>query len=242
MNKLVAIDNETHNKLAIDSSQVAQHGAHLNLVPIVPAEFKSVASQYPIVITKSEDTGQFSIVAMTGFEQGENLFFQNGQWQGLYLPLQIQRQPFFIGDLDEKKDGEFLVCFDQTSPAISSIIENDSNTHAVFNSDGSESDYFIHAKQCLIQLAQGEHTNQEMLKTLIELDLIQSMSLEVTFINEENKRLNGLYTINKERLDKLSQEQIFGLHQVGMLEAIYTMYISLEQIYNLIEKKNQALG
>jgi len=241
MTNLIAIDNKNHNGLAINSSRIEQHGANLNLVPVVTFEFTNAASQYPIVISKHEETGQFTIGALTGFEQGENLFWQNNEWQGLYLPLQIQRQPFFIGNSDDTNEEQYLVCFDKTSPAITDVSESDENCHPLFNEDGTESEYFEHAKQCLAQLLHGEESNKRLLNMLAELELIQPMSLEITFANEQSKRLNGLYTIDKDRLSTLSQEQVFQLHQNGMLEPIYTMITSLGQIYGLIDRKNKAI-
>ena len=95
-------------------------------MPAVLAEFTHIALQQPIVLTKNGETGQFVCAGMFGFEEGENLFWQNQQWQGLYLPLQIQRQPFFIGEVPiqpgkeiKRENDDFLVCIDTNSPAIS---------------------------------------------------------------------------------------------------------------------------
>ena len=243
MSNLIVIDNKQHRNLAINSNRIERHGAELNLIPVVTFEFTNVASQYPIVISKHEETGRFTIGALTGFESGENLFWQNDEWQGLYLPLQIQRQPFFVGGSNESTEDQYLVCFDQTSPAVCDVSDSEfeQNCHPIFNEDGSETEYFEHAKQCLAQLLHGEQANSELLEILTELELIQPMSLEITFANQQSKRLNGLYTIDKERLASLAQEQVYQLHQNGMLESIYTMTTSLGHIYSLIDRKNKTL-
>ena len=97
MANIVAVDNKNHKNVQIDTGKLGLHGAKLNMVPVVMSEFSSAAVQYPLAITKNEDTGKFVCVALLGFEVGENLFWENGDWQGLYLPLQIRRQPFFVG-------------------------------------------------------------------------------------------------------------------------------------------------
>lgn len=241
MNNLIAIDSHLHRNLAIDNKKIEQHGAHLNLVPLVVAEFTHAASQYPIVLTKNEETGQFGFAALTGFEMGENLFWQDQQWQGLYLPLQIQRQPFFIGASQESNNDAYQVCFDADSPALCQGDEPSENGQLLFTQDGAETEYFQHAKQCLSQLLQGEKANEQLLQQLTELQLIQPMSLEITFANEQNKRINGLYTIDKDKMSQLSQESVFKLFQTGMLESIYAMLTSLGQLYALIERKNRQL-
>ena len=68
--------------------------------------------QYPIVITKNADSGKFVCVCVFGFEQGENLFWKEGHWDGVYTPLNIARQPFFIGDDTSDTSHHFSVCID----------------------------------------------------------------------------------------------------------------------------------
>jgi len=251
MENLVAIDNKIHKNIGINPAKVALHGEKLNLIPAVVSEFMHLTVQHPIVFTKHGETGEFVCSALLGFEVGENLFWQNGQWQAVYLPLQIQRQPFFIGDAvddDSTKSGDYVVCIDLNSPAINdsastNIPENTSSeVHALFTETGEESEYFHEAKQCLAQLLQGKVDNQRLIGALKKLNLIQSLSLEVTFINETSTRLNGLYTINQDKLAALTNEEIAELHQQQLLPAIYTMITSLGQIYPLIERKNARLN
>jgi len=241
MPQLVAIDNKNHLKLKIDVSKSELHGEKLHLVPAVMSEFTNMAIQYPLVITKSADTGQFVVAAMLGFEAGENLFWREGQWQGLYLPLQIRRQPFFVANPDndnnQVESGGYIVCFDSESPTVSS-----KDGQALFSDNGVESEYFQQSKSCLAQLLQGEVENKQLLEQLEQLELLQVMKMEVTFANQKNTVLNGLYTIDTEKVAVLSAEKISSLHQAGLLQAVYTIITSLGQIHHLIDLKNKQLG
>lgn len=248
MAKLVAIDKQIHRDLSIDISKAEQHGAELNLIPAVLSEFVNLAVQYPIVFTKNGETGEFVCAAMLGFESKENLFWQDEEWQGMYLPLQLQRQPFYIGEssdqgiekTDENKD--YVVCIDIESPMINEaeLIKTDS-CNKLYTDDGKESDYLIQAKNTLANLLQGEADNKAFLTALKAMDLIQPLSLEIAFVNEQTTRLNGLYTINQDKLAALSGENITVLHQSGLLQPIYTMIASLAQVYALIERKNKRI-
>ena len=82
MTNLVAVNNKSHLNTKVDLSKVEQHGADLQLVPVVLSEFINLAVQYPIVLTKNGNTGQFVFSVMLGFEPCENLFWQQEQWQG----------------------------------------------------------------------------------------------------------------------------------------------------------------
>ena len=229
----------------INPEKVALHSAELHLIPVVMTEFSYVALQHPIVFTKNEVTGEFVCSALFGFTEHENLFWQNGQWQGAYLPLQIQRQPFFINDAAKKAEansGDYLVGIDLNSPAVvSSPTKHDDNWQRLFTDTGADSQYFQQANQCLAQLLQGNIDNQHLITQLKKLDLLQSVAVEVTFVNQQSTRLNGLYSINQDKLAALSGEQIAHLHQQQLLPAIYTMITSLGQIYPLIERKNACL-
>lgn len=241
MAQLITIDNKNHLNLKVDANKAELHGADLHLIPAVMSEFSNMAVQYPLVITKNADTGQFVCAAMLGFEAGENLFWRDGQWQGLYLPLQIRRQPFFVGNPEDNHQqavlGDYVVCFDSDSPAVSP-----DDGQALFDIDGVETEYFQQAKSCLAQLLQGELANKNLLEQLESLDLLQVMQMEVTFANQQSTTLNGLYTIDAEKLAALSSEAIKNLHKAGLLQAIYTLIVSLGQIHHLIDLKNKQLG
>lgn len=178
MASLVAVDNKKHLNTKVDLTKVEHHGANLSLIPVVLAEFIHLAVQYPIVLTKNGDTGQFVFSAMLGFEENENLFWQQAQWQGLYVPLQIRRQPFFVETSDEKHHNELTVCLNTNSPAVSEEIGQ-----ALFDEKGDESSYFKTVKANLTQLLLGEKENKVLIATLTSMALIKPMSLDITFMN-----------------------------------------------------------
>ena len=90
-------------------------------------------------------------------------------------------------------------------------------------------------------MLRGESENRAFIETLLSMELLESMAVEIKFINEESTRLNGLYTIKQEALTKLSSEQLSKLHEHNYLQAIYAMVISVGQMYSLIDKKNKRL-
>ena len=254
MTNLVAVDNQHHRAIKIDLNKRELHAEALHSIPVVLSEFTHVALQYPIVLTKNVDTGQFVFVALFGFEFGENLFFQEKQWQGFYLPLQLRRQPFFVGDPAKNSDieihnNDYVICIDNDSPTI--VVENSlaamddiivENSQRLFDDNGLDSAYFKETKACLAELLRGEADNKLLLENLQKMDLLTSMSLEITFENNTSTRLKGLYTIDQEKLSKLSDQQLLTLHQLGLLPPIYTMINSLGQINALIALKNQQLS
>jgi hypothetical protein len=254
MAQLVAINPQLHRQLRLHPAKAEWHSKGIQLMPVVPTEFASMATQAPIVLTKNGQTGQFVSVALLGFAPGENLFFSNNSWQGDYLPLQIQRQPFFLGqaeaagtqDTQETQVApEFVVCIDNDSPTIcppTSQGSNSDDTQQLFTESGADSAYFQQAKQCLAELLRGEQQLQQLMQALLGHDLLQPLSLDIVFDNEQSTRLNGLYTIDQQKLAALSPVALVALHQAGWLLPIYTLIASTAQIYPLIARKNRQLA
>lgn len=237
MSNLVQLNLANHRHLQLEPQQCAQHGAELNLIPVVMSEFRQLVTQYPILLTKNGDTGAFTFVAMLGFAKGENLFWRDHQWHSIYLPLQIRRQPFFVGAKDAAT-GEHPLCIDMDSPSISQA----PNAVALYSDSGEESDYLLEAKQNLAQLLQGEADNHDFILLLQELKLLQSLSVEIAFEHAAPTRLNGLYTIDEKQFNNLSDAQLLRLHRTHFFEPIYMMIASLGQIYSLIDLKNRRSG
>ena len=237
MTKLVALDNNAHKAIRIQPDKAEATGADLHLVPVVTSEFQQLVVQYPIVFTKNSETGQFMCSAMLGLEEGENLFWEQNAWQGIYVPLQVARQPFFIGQgsqIDKAQD--YVVCLDVESNCLS-----ETEGEPLFDEQGQATAFLEHQQAKLAQLLDGEQATQAFIETLLGLKLLTSLRLDITLEDDSNLTINGLYTIDEEALQNLDAERIAQLHQQAYLPLIYTMLASQGQIYSLIDKKNKRL-
>jgi hypothetical protein len=234
MPHFVALHNQLHQSISIDTSKIEAQGANERMVPVVLGEFLKLVVDYPILFTKSAETGQFLAVALLGFEANENLFWQDQQWQSIYVPLNIHRLPFFVG----KENEQSIICIDTQSPCVA-----DNRCHeTLFGDQGNDSAYLQKMKSQLAHLLDGEAKTARFTRALLELNLIMPMTLDIHFANRQEQRVQGLYTINEERLGQLDAEQMLQLQAQGYLQPIYTMIASLGQIYALIQKKNERLG
>lgn len=253
MTALVALDPKFHHSCYLLPEQAQRHAAGLQLIPLVPAELSYVAAQQPIVLTKQADSGQFVLSALNGFVSGENLLFaeHSQQWQGLYLPLQLQRQPFFLALQPADADGaatdcspQYTLCIDAASPALGQQAIDaplPAGAQRLWLPDGSDSEPFRQAKGVLAELLQGEQQRAQLIEQLLQLQLIQPLALDITFADHSSLRLQGLYCIDQQRLAALAPDDIVRLHQAGWLPAIYSIIGSMTQLYRLIELKNQQL-
>lgn len=234
MPHFVALHNQLHQAITIDTGNIEAQGAQEHMVPVVLSEFLKLVVSYPIVFTKSSDTGQFLAVVLLGFAKQENLFWQNQQWQSIYVPLNISRQPFFVGN----EAGQTIICLDTQSPCIT----NDINHEPLFDKQGKDSAYLQQVKSQLAQLLDGETKTTDFIHTLRELNLIVPLTLDISFADQQEHRVQGLYSIDEDRLARLNAEQLVQLQTQHYLQPIYTMIASLGHIYALIQKKNERLG
>jgi hypothetical protein len=238
MSRLVALDNKAHRHLRVAPEKIEAQGARLHMVPVVLGEFLKLCVQYPIVLTKKADTGRFVCVCLFGFEKNENLFWRNGRWDALYTPLQIARQPFFVGaDESSREPGQFVLCIDTENDSL-----QERSGELLFDEQGNETPYLQRAKSLLAALLTGEADTERFTDKLLALNLVQPMRLEIDYANRQSQRVAGLYTVDEERLKSLSPEHLVELHSLQYLAPLYTMLASLGHVYSLIHRKNALLA
>lgn len=233
LSQLVTLDKKAHRNLKIDTLLVDALGRRERLVPVVLSEFLKLVVHYPIVLTKNGETGRFVCMAMLGFIEGENLFWRDNKWDGIYTPLNISRQPFFLGANGER---EPLICVDTASPCISGKGE------ALFDEQGRETDFMQRIKQMLAALMHSERDSQQFIDTLNQHHLIVPLALDITFADGNSHHVKGLYSIDEDKLNALPTAARDELFARGYLKPIYVMIASLAHLYSLIQRKNERLA
>jgi len=241
MGRLVALDSRTHRSLRVAPEKVVAQGAKLNMVPVVLSEFLKLCVQYPIVLTKNADTGRFVCVCLFGLSKNENLFWRDERWDAIYTPLHIARQPFFAGAGEAGKagqaDGEFVLCIDAENDSL-----RQDTGDRIFDEQGNETPYLQQAKAILSALLTGETETQRFIDKLLAVNLVQPMRLDVQYANRQSLRVEGIFTVDEERMKALPPEGLVELHSLNYLAPIYTMMASLGHIYSLVNRKNALLA
>jgi hypothetical protein len=233
MTKYVALDPSAHRELKINTDALQAQGANERIVPVVISEFPKLVIEYPIVFTKHEETGRFVCVAVLGFEPKENLFWQNGVWTGIYTPLNVLRQPFFIG-YDE---GRSVICIDEQATCVTR-----EQGAAMFDAQGGETAYLKEVKRMLSDLLAAERATKTFTETLVALDLLIPMPIEVTFGNGDKRSVKGFYTIDEKKLNSLESDKLVSLQKAKYLSPLYMIISSMGHFYSLINMKNARLS
>jgi hypothetical protein len=183
-----------------------------------------LATVCPLFFSKDAETGAFYCGAMLGFDEGENLFLDENGYHG-HRPLSLQRLPFYTAgdnlaiDLDHPRVGQ-------------------AEGVEVFDADGRPTAYLESIIASFRQLHPGQEQARLFIDTLLRLDLIEAVDLDIAFDDGAHHHIQGLYTIARDRLEGLGDADALDLFRRGYLLLIHAMVISQKQLPALIERRN----
>jgi hypothetical protein len=240
MTNHVLLNNVDHKDLKVITKRSAEYGDNVQGAITFSWEFRSIQADYPIFFRKNAETGEFTSVAVFGFEDKENLFLSDAGWDANYIPLTVRREPFLIGFQQSPagagSGNEPVKHVDMDSPRVS-----DSDGEAVFLGHGGISGYLEQINSILNTINEGYEVHQLFLRELAEHDLIESLALDIELNDGSQNRLMGFYTINEDVLADLDDSVVASLNEKGFLLPIFMAIASLSNIRNLIDKKNALL-
>ncbi|MDU0355038.1 SapC family protein [Paraglaciecola aquimarina] len=233
------LDPKQHQDLKIITTKSAELGDSHHIIPVLAEELRALVAEYPICFIKDNQTGQFGLNVLTGFELGENLFLQAQAWNASYVPLHIRRQPFMVGIKGEEGDtptpDNTIVTINLDSPKV-----NKEQGEALFDEDAKPTELLSQVNRMLVNLVQGIPRTEAFVKSLLEHDLLMPVKLDLALASGEKKSFTGLYNINEEKLATLSGDTLQTFHQKGYLQACHLIMASFGQVQKLIAWKNKA--
>ena len=226
MSNIVALNSNTYGRLRVDPGPSARYGDNQRFVPVIVNEFPFLVAHYPVFFSKDADTGAFYCGAMLGFDEGENLFLNDGR--DAYRPLNLQRGPFFTAGND--------VAIDLDNPRVGA-----EHGQPLFTETGEPSTYLQSIMKLFRDLVPGLERTKIFIDTLLKLKLIEPIDINVGFDDGSKRNVIGLYTVSQDSLRDLPDGEIVNLFRRGYLHLIYLMIASLKQVPVLAQKKNRAL-
>jgi len=230
------LNSEAHRELRVRTERGAEFGDGVMCCLTMPTEFRQVQNEYPILFRLNPERDGFSALAMFGFETGENLFLENGRWDGRYVPLAVDVKPFLIG-LPASQDGEKQVHVDMASPRLGSA-----EGMRVFDEHGRPTPYLEEIAEKLGALDDGYQNSAGFFAALRRYELLEPLTLEITLDDGSTNRLVGFHVIDEERLRALEPEAVGELHAQGHLMPIFMALASLSNLTELIARKNRRLS
>ena len=236
--RLVELSRGEHAELRIRDDLVEASAAGQHLIPIVVSEFRKAATQYPIVFAKNPETGRFAPYVLNGLGVEENLFWSGTELDVAYVPLNVRRQPFYVGMNDASDTpARNVLCVDLDNPCL-----DDSGQKRIVNPDGSDSSYLKKILSILGELAAGKERTEQFIATALSLDLLAPIVLDIVLDDGTPLQLEGLYGLDEDKFRQLQEREIARLWKTGYLDLIYCVLIATGQIFKLIRLKNQRIA
>ena len=235
--RLVELSRSEHAGLRIRADRVEASAATQHLIPIVVSELRKAAIQYPIVFAKNPETGRFGPYVLNGLGVEENLFWSGTQLDVVYVPLNVRRQPFYVGTSDAPDTPTNVLCIDLDNPCL-----DGSGTKTIVNPDGSDSAYLEGILSILGELVAGKKTTEQFIACLLSLELLAPIVLDIALDDGTPLQVQGLYGLDEEKFRQLNAEEIARLWKTGSLDLIYAVMIASGQIFKLIRLKNQRIA
>ena len=236
MANFALLNNVAHKNLRVIREHAAQYGDNDMSAVTFPQEFRAVQNEYPIFFQKNAENGKFIPIALFGLRQHENLFLSENGWDAQYIPASVKRRPFLIGIQPVRPDQESnqpsrMVYVDMDSPRVS-----EAAGEAVFLPHGGYSPYLESIVDVLEYVQYGTELNESFAEVLLQHELLEIVTLEITLKNGSRNNLAGLYTINEEKLNALDGNAVASLHNKGYLEFIYMVLASHANVVKLIAR------
>lgn len=232
------LNQQQHADIKIIDDRSAAYGDNIMYAMTFPFEFRNIQGCYPIFFQKNAETGAFFPVALFGFQEAENLFLDDSGWNAPYIPLMIKRQPFVIGfqqDASNAESKNAVITIDMDSPRVST-----ESGHALFEPSGTSE--FLQKMTANLEMIHAAHGhNEKFIHAITELELIELFTLEIPLKDGSKNQLQGLYTINEDKVQDLSGDQMQQLNSQGFLMPLYMIMASHSNIRTLVDKKNAQL-
>lgn len=228
---LAPLNKVQHANWGIIGSNTFEFARNSNSVPLAAVEFPAASKDFTIVFAQNQDN--VVPIAILGVRQGDNVFINEaGEWQAQYIPAFIRRYPFIFSTEDEGKT--LTLCVDQDC----NFINKEGEGEKLFTEKGENSEYLTKVIDFLQEFQGHTQRTEGFCKTLKSLDILEPMAAKFKTPDGQDGSLKGFFVVNRDKLKKLSAEQIFELTQTDALEMIYQHLHSMQNLGGVIQKTN----
>ena len=227
--RAVSVNKQKHGNWSVKTGNSYDFAKNINSVPLTAVEFPSAAVEYSIIFAGNEDTLMPAVIL--GVRDQENLYIsEEGKWNSKYIPAFLRRYPFVFASSDEGK--RFTLCIDEEFSGCN----QDGIGERLFDAEGEQTQYLQSVLNFSSEYQGQFNRTQVFCKKLKELDLLEPMQAQITLPSGEKMNLGGFQAVSRERLKKLSDEQIVALAKTDELELIYLHLQSMRNFNAMVEK------
>lgn len=208
-----ALDASRHAAAALGERPDMRFAAATDSLPLTVAEFDLAARHYPIVFGQA--TPHLPI-AVVGLRRGENAFVDgDGRWDAeTYVPAYVRRYPFLLAE--DREAGRVALCIDEACPWL-----GEGAGKRLFDDDGQPSEIAKQAFEFCRAFHQQTQGTRSFVEALTGAGLLAESKPRIPLADGRSLTLQGFLSIDRDRLDNLSDATFLELRRQGWLAAVY---------------------
>lgn len=222
------LDKTTDQTTTFAPLENYKHAKEVHFLNISREEAFEACKHYPLFIAKDAKSETLAFIALVGLKNGQNLFVdEEGKWdEGRYIPLTARSYPFFL----IKSDDKFPFIYDENYSGL-----NQENGQRIFDDNGELNDYGKRITEFVERAFFQLQGTDVVLKQIADADLLKEISAEIGK-GEQKYKIGGLWQVDPEKVDQLSDEKLLEFHKTGAMALIHIHLLSLSNMQNLTSK------
>ncbi|WP_257264721.1 SapC family protein [Endozoicomonas sp. ONNA2] len=228
-NEPALLNRDVHKTLKFKASENYSFTQEVNSVPLTGIEFFEASRDMPVLFSKDEQGNFFPLALLSLMDAGHKHLGEAGSWSDSYIPAFIRRYPFALTD-------EGTVCFDQKASQF-----NGKDGEALFSNDGENTETLNNIIQFLNNYDQQYKHTLEYCKELKVLDMLTPFNLQILLDKDKPIRLEGLFTIDENKLSAIPGEKVKSWFESGWLAWTYAHLHSLGALNRLVKRQKSKL-
>lgn len=232
MSKLIPLSPSLHQTKCIDVIRAISEFREAQVIRLRVSEVGNSACCFPVLFTKDSTNGLWDVSALTALEPHSNLFVDQGSWKGVYSPLSVRTHPVRLQKLDDREEINLALAPEHLSESGKRL----------YDDKGRPTDYLSTVEQALYEDLKSASATQVFCQELQALGLIKPINIKVQYQDGTNRILEGLYTLDQDKLSALDNSTQIDLQQRGYLMAAHSMLVSLFQLNRLIQMHNDLVS
>ena len=218
------LDPERHADLRVAPGAATSES---HLVPVLATELRELAVEYPVVLVKNPETGEFGLFALMGLRSGENVFFSaRSAGHAGYVPLDIARQPFLVAQGEQEGSG--AIAIDREHPLLTG-----EGGRPIFVGQGAQEPLIRSIRPVLTSIMSGIAPTRALIASALDNDLVSPGEIHVPD-PAGDFRLRDFYTVDASAMAKLEAQSLADLNGRGHLLALHLIAASMANVKKLI--------
>ena len=229
MSKLIALSKKEHANYSFKKLTNFITLKNQNICRVCMAEIKKLSVDWPLCFIKLPDK-KLSLFAMQGFFPGQNLFVDDkGNWLHQYIPAWNRFLPFWF--VVEKN----LIAFHEELDCVTENPNDKDEFYPLFDKEKNISKELLDHLYFIRKVIENTHETDSLITQLDELKLIVSWPIKIKFEKEE-KTIEGIYTVDRKKLENLSSTNINKIFKTKALELAYAQLLSTENLNKMVNR------